>query len=114
MESRWLCCAIPITTWPTRSLGTRLRATAASMAMPPSRVAEKRENSPGSRLSCRMSARGSRRPPSTMTMLGSRMVVTSLRVQEHGGDARPVLDEAPHPQVHVDGALAAGEAAALD
>ena len=48
-------------------------------------------------------------------MLASRPMVTSrLLVQEHRGDARPVLDEVLHPDVHVDGLLAPTEAAALD
>src|SRR5689334_20497813 len=83
------------------------------MAMPPSWVAEKRAYSPGSRLFTRRSARGRRRPPSTITIASLAMAVTSL-VQEGRRDARAVLDEVLHADVHVDGGLAAAEPARLD
>src|SRR5512138_3045512 len=104
---------MPITTWPIRAVGTPLLASVARIAIPPSWVVEKREKSPGARLSTRMSARGSRRPPSTMTIASCAMD-HPLLVQEHRGDPRTVLDEVLHADVHVDGALAAPEAAALD
>ena len=91
---------------------TRLLASVALMARPPSWVVEKRENSPGSRLL--IEDVGARQPaPAVEDDDGvlSHDPAPSL-VQEGRRHARPVLDEVPHADVHVDGPLAAAEARA--
>src|SRR5688572_7634010 len=113
MLSRWLCCAMPITTCPTSFLSSFVFSIVARMAMPPSCVVEKRAKRPASLLFTRMSARGVRRAPSRMTIEEELMMLFSL-VKERRGDARPVLNEVLHSDVHVDGRAATREALGLD
>src|SRR5205823_1414537 len=114
MLSRWLCCAMPMTAWPTSDASIFVCASVARIASPPSCVAESVEKRPGDLLSTRMSARGSRRAPSRMTIDSVAMLVCSLLVQKRGRHARAVLDEVLHADIHVDGLLAAAKALGLD
>src|SRR5688572_4541864 len=115
MESRWLCCAMPITTWPTRVLSSAVLSRAAWIAWPPSWVAVKPEKRPGVLLSTRMSARGVRRPPSRITMLVSPTMAAPIPslVQECRRHARAILDEILHADIQVNRSLAAAEAMGL-